>query len=44
MTVGASPAPADAFERERPRLVGIAYRMLGTIADAEDVVQDAWIR
>lgn len=32
------------FERERPRLLGLAYRMLGTIVDAEDVVQDAWLR
>jgi RNA polymerase sigma-70 factor (ECF subfamily) len=33
-----------AFEALRPRLFGIAYRMLGTVADAEDVVQDAWLR
>jgi RNA polymerase sigma-70 factor (ECF subfamily) len=32
------------FETVRPRLFGIAYRMLGTVAEAEDVVQDAWIR
>jgi RNA polymerase sigma-70 factor, ECF subfamily len=32
------------FERERPRLVGLAYRLLGSIADAEDVVQEAWVR
>ena len=32
------------FDRYRPRLFGIAYRMLGTVADAEDVVQDAWVR
>ena len=32
------------FERERPRLRGLAYRMLGSVADAEDVVQDAWLR
>ena len=39
------PAPADEiFERERPRLVGLAYRLLGSLADAEDVVQEAWIR
>jgi RNA polymerase sigma-70 factor (ECF subfamily) len=38
------PETADVFERERPRLVGLAYRMLGTIADAEDVVQNAWLR
>jgi RNA polymerase sigma-70 factor (ECF subfamily) len=34
----------ETFERHRPRLFGIAYRMLGTVADAEDVVQDAWLR
>jgi RNA polymerase sigma-70 factor (ECF subfamily) len=28
----------------RPRLFGIAYRMLGSAAEAEDVVQDAWLR
>lgn len=35
---------AEIFERERPRLVAIAYRMLGTPDDADDVVQDAWLR
>jgi RNA polymerase sigma-70 factor, ECF subfamily len=34
----------DVFAAERPRLLGLAYRMLGTIADADDVVQDAWLR
>jgi RNA polymerase sigma-70 factor (ECF subfamily) len=34
----------DAFGAERPRLLGLAYRMLGSLADAEDVVQDAWLR
>jgi RNA polymerase sigma-70 factor (ECF subfamily) len=28
----------------RPRLFGIAYRMLGSVAEAEDVVQDVWLR
>lgn len=32
------------FERHRSVLLGIGYRMLGSFADAEDVVQDAWIR
>ncbi|MBC5786315.1 RNA polymerase sigma-70 factor [Ramlibacter sp. USB13] len=32
------------FHALRPRLFGIAYRMLGVRADAEDVVQDAWLR
>ena len=35
---------ADPFHALRPRLFGIAYRMLGTRADAEDVLQDAWLR
>lgn len=34
----------DVFEAERPRLVGLAYRMLDTIDDAEDVVQEVWLR
>ena len=33
-----------AFRRLRPRLQGIAYRMLGSSAEAEEVVQDAWLR
>ncbi len=32
------------FHRLRPRLKGIAYRMLGSTAEAEEVVQDAWLR
>ena len=35
---------ADLFEAHRPRLVRLAYRMLGSLAEAEDVVQDAWLR
>ena len=35
---------APAFERHRGRLLGLAYRMLGSRADAEDAVQDAWLR
>ena len=35
---------ASAFATERTRLLGIAYRMLGSRADAEDVLQDAWLR
>jgi RNA polymerase sigma-70 factor (ECF subfamily) len=34
----------DVFEDERPRLLGLAYRLLGSVTDAEDVVQDAWLR
>ena len=37
-------ADAAAFEEWRPLLFGIAYRMLGSAADAEDVVQDACVR
>jgi len=32
------------FARLRPRLQGIAYRMLGSVAEAEEVVQDTWLR
>ena len=32
------------FEAHRPRLARLAYRMLGSISEAEDVVQDAWLR
>jgi len=32
------------FVKTRPRLFGIAYRMLGTAAEAEDIVQEAWLR
>ncbi len=34
----------DVFETHRPALMGVAYRMLGRVADAEDVVQEAWLR
>jgi RNA polymerase sigma-70 factor (ECF subfamily) len=34
----------SAFARVRPRLFGIAYRMLGSSAEAEDIVQDVWLR
>ena len=32
------------FETERKRLVRLGYRMLGAVSEAEDVVQDAWLR
>ncbi len=35
---------SDAFDTHRQFLVGVAYRMLGSIAEAEDVVQDAFLR
>ncbi|MFI0876890.1 RNA polymerase sigma-70 factor [Streptomyces parvus] len=34
----------EIFEEHRPVLTGVAYRMLGRVADAEDVVQEAWLR
>lgn len=34
----------DGFVEHRDRLLGVAYRVLGRVADAEDVVQDAWLR
>jgi len=36
--------PTLAFDSHRRRLQGIAYRMLGSVAEAEEVVQDAWLR
>ncbi len=32
------------FERERPRLRAVAYRILGSLAEADDALQDAWLR
>ncbi|WP_454885256.1 sigma-70 family RNA polymerase sigma factor [Sphingomonas oryzagri] len=37
-------ATSAVFEAQRPRLLRLAYRMLGSLAEAEDVVQDAWLR
>jgi len=36
--------PSDPFEAERPHLLAVAYRMLGSRAEAEDAVQEAWLR
>ncbi|WP_250291511.1 RNA polymerase sigma factor SigJ [Frankia sp. CiP1_Cm_nod1] len=35
---------AEQFERQRPRLHAVAYRMLGSRSEAEDAVQEAWLR
>src|ERR671910_767236 len=35
---------AERFEQHRPRLRAVAYRMLSSLTEAEDAVQDAWIR
>ena len=37
-------ALANRFERERPRLRAVAYRILGSLSEADDAVQDAWLR
>ncbi len=38
------PAREEAFAEHRSLLFSLAYRMLGSVADAEDVVQEAWLR
>jgi DNA-directed RNA polymerase specialized sigma24 family protein len=35
---------AERFEGHRARLRGVAYRMLGSTGEAEDAVQEAWLR
>ena len=35
---------AEHFEEHRPHLRAVAYRMLGSLAEADDAVQDAWLR
>ncbi|WP_328539991.1 RNA polymerase sigma factor SigJ [Streptomyces sp. NBC_00344] len=40
----ATDTETDAFEEHRSVLTGVAYRMLGRVADAEDVVQETWLR
>ncbi len=46
MTVAPEPrrAAVEDFEDERPRLLRVAYRITGSVADAEDAVQEAWLR
>ncbi|MGA2014376.1 MAG: sigma-70 family RNA polymerase sigma factor [Solirubrobacteraceae bacterium] len=35
---------ADRFDRQRPQLRAVAYRILGSVSEADDAVQDAWLR
>src|SRR5450755_5194530 len=35
---------ANKFDRQRPQLRAVAYRILGSVSEADDAVQDAWIR
>jgi RNA polymerase sigma-70 factor, ECF subfamily len=35
---------AQQFETQRTHLRGVAYRMLGSLSDADDAVQEAWLR
>src|SRR4029453_16343236 len=36
--------PAEQFEEHRPHMRAVAYRMLGSVSEAEDAVQEAWLR
>lgn len=38
------PTRLDTFTRSKPRLMGLAYRILGTVSEAEDAVQDTYVR
>ena len=38
------PEATEVFSAARPRLFGIAYRMLGSVSEAEDIVQESWLR
>jgi RNA polymerase sigma-70 factor (ECF subfamily) len=44
VTVDKQELLAREFEAQRPRLRAVAYRMLGSLSEAEDAVQDAWLR
>lgn len=44
MTAHPSSLVTEAFEAQRDRLRAVAYRVLGSHADAEDMVQEAWMR
>ncbi len=44
MTERAATEDLEVFESHRPALIGLAYRMLGDVGRAQDMVQDAWLR
>ncbi|OHV36011.1 MULTISPECIES: RNA polymerase sigma factor SigJ [Pseudofrankia] len=44
MTDGGGDPLTEQFETHRPRLRAVAYRMLGSLSEADDAVQDAWLR
>jgi RNA polymerase sigma-70 factor (ECF subfamily) len=44
MTVGQGAELAEEFETHRPRLRAVAYRMLGSLSEADDAVQETWLR
>jgi len=44
LSVMTQDTSTDIFEQHRPKLMGIAYRFLGAVSDAEDVVQDVYIK
>jgi RNA polymerase sigma factor (sigma-70 family) len=44
VTVSAIEWQTEEFEKHRPHLRAVAYRMLGSLSDADDVVQEAWLR
>ena len=44
VTAHSAEEAAAVFEQLRPRLIGVAYGLLGSLAEAEDAVQEAWIR
>jgi RNA polymerase sigma factor (sigma-70 family) len=44
MTVNAQEWQLEQFEQHRPHLQAVAYRMLGSVSEAEDALQEAWLR
>jgi RNA polymerase sigma factor (sigma-70 family) len=44
LLVDSNDWPTEEFERHRPHLQAVAYRMLGSVSEAEDAVQESWLR